>query len=88
MARTVSYNSHDYMPVDVVPVVASFDSKGHIAPLYVRICGHIYKVDSYWIKKSFANSIAFNCMLRDGDTLKPILLTYFQDETLWTVPKK
>lgn len=88
MGKQVSYNSHDYTSVEVVPVIASFDSEGRIAPLYVRIDGTAYRVKSYWIKSSFANSVSFNCQVMDGDYLKPVLLTYFQDETLWTIPKR
>ena len=88
MGSQASYNSHDYVPVDIVPVIASFDDKGHIAPLYVRIDGCSYKVSSYWVKTSFSNSIAFNCQLIDNDSLKPVMLTFFQDENIWTIPKR
>ena len=33
----VSYTSYDYKSMKVVPVIASFDTEGHIKPLYVRI---------------------------------------------------
>lgn len=44
MGKSVSYSSFDYKPVDIIPVIASFDSDGHIAPLYVRIEGESYKM--------------------------------------------
>ena len=37
MPAQVSYTSYDYAPVEIIPVIASFDSEGHIRPLYVRI---------------------------------------------------
>lgn len=88
MSRQASFNSHDYMPVDIVPVIASFDSEGHIAPLLVRIEGNAYRIKSFWIKKSFSNTIAFNCQIIDNDCLKPLSLTYMQDESVWTTPRR
>lgn len=88
MAAKVSYNSHDYVPVDIVPVIASFDANGHIAPLYVRIQGQSYKIGNYHVKCNYANSVSFNCNVIDGDVLKPVMLTYFQDENIWTIPKR
>lgn len=42
----ISFNSYDYERVKCVPVIASFDSDGHIMPLYVRINGQPFKVES------------------------------------------
>ena len=84
----ISYNSYDYLPVDCVPVIASFDGDGHVAPLYVRIKGRAFKVDSYWVKGSYyRNIIDFNCKIMDGDKLIPLSLTYHQNESMWTIPK-
>jgi len=81
-----SYSSFDYSPVNVVPVIASFDSEGHIAPLYVRLCGNSCRIEKYWIKSTFVNTIQYNCQITDGETKKQLLLTYFQDESIWTIP--
>ena len=83
-----SYTSFDYQPVDCIPVIASFDSDGHIAPLYVRINGLSLKVDSFWVKgSSFSNLITFNCKLINNNALIPLSLTYHQKECIWTMPK-
>lgn len=82
-----SYTSYDYKPVTVVPVIASFDTEGHIAPLYVRIEGESYKVNSYWVKSECTNIIQYNCKIIDQECLKPILLSFYQDETVWTIPE-
>lgn len=85
--RTVSYTSFDYRPVDIVPVIASFDSEGHIKPLYVRINGESYKVVSHWVSSTFHNTVDFKCKIADGDYLKPLALTFHREEGMWTVPK-
>lgn len=87
MAQILSHNSHDFMPVEIVPVIASFDNDGHIKPLYVRIGGESYKVDSYWVRKNYANQMEFHCKLIIHNFLRPIIITYFVNECIWTIPK-
>lgn len=84
--KQVSYNNHDIRKVQVVPVIASFDSEGHIKPLYVRLEGESFKIKSYWVKSNFINSVSFNCQVENGEFIRPLLLTYYTDETLWTIP--
>lgn len=85
MSATVSYTSHDYQAVTAVPVIASFDSDGHISPLYVRINHESYKIASFWVRSNFANTIEFNCKIIDGEFLKPLLLTYYKAEDVWAI---
>lgn len=87
MAKTVSYTSFDYKPVDIVPVIASFDSEGHISPLYVRINRNSYKIASHWVRSKFHNTVDFNCTVIDGDSTKPLVLTFHREEGVWTIPK-
>ncbi len=70
----------------VVPVIASFDSEGHVIPLYVRIGDLSLKIKSSWLKPSFADIMEFHCMVIDGDCLKPLILTYRQRESVWQIP--
>jgi hypothetical protein len=84
---TVSFNSFDYTPVTFLPVIATFSEDGHIRPLYVRIFGESYKVDSYWVRCQFANQIDFNCKLIVKDHLQPLVITYHLRECVWTTPK-
>ena len=44
MSQILSSNSHDYLPMQIVPVIASFNDDGQIKPLYVGINGERYKV--------------------------------------------
>ena len=87
MAGFVSYTSFDYKPVNIVPVIASFDSEGNIVPLYARINGESYKIASHWVSSTFSNSLEYKCKVIDGDSLKPLSLTYYRNEGVWTIPK-
>ncbi|MCR4895943.1 MAG: hypothetical protein K5891_04100 [Lachnospiraceae bacterium] len=88
MAGFPSYTSFDYKPVTPVPVIASFDSQGHVAPLYVRMEGTPLKVDTYWVKSSFAHVTVFSCQVQRGKHLIPLLLSYYQQEGVWVIPEE
>lgn len=60
MSQIVSYNSFDYKPIHTVPVIVSFDSQGHIAPLWVRINGQPYKVESSELLIALETSLTLN----------------------------
>lgn len=76
-------NTETFTPV---PVIASFDTAGRIAPLYVRLNGEVHRVLSYWIRnKGFINTVEFSCKIADGDFEKPLLLTYFYNEATWVI---
>lgn len=88
MSGQISYTSYDYKPVDIVPVVASFDSDGHVKPLWVRIGTSAYKVVSSWRQNSmYSNIITYNCKLQDNDYLRPLAITYHPKECVWTIDK-
>lgn len=84
----VSNTSYDYMPHTIVSVIASFDTKGHVRPLYVRIGEESYKVHSSWLKPSFRGILEFRCQIVDGDSLKPLILEYHQSENVWIIPNR
>ena len=81
-----SYTSYDYMPVKIVPVIASFDSKGQIRPLYVRIDEASYKIYSCFLRNRFANLLEFSCQILVEQYQKPLLLTYYRAEEVWGIP--
>ena len=74
-------------PIELVSVIASYDTLGRIKPLYVRIKDERYKVINYWIKSSFCNNINFNVTLSKDDITYKLILTYHLRETAWTIPK-
>lgn len=86
MSQILSQNSHDYLSMQIIPVIASFNDEGQIKPLYVGINRKQYKVDSYWIRRSFSNQIEFHCRLLIENMLKPIIITYYLHECIWTIP--
>lgn len=83
----VSYTSTDYVPNDIVPVIASFDTEGHIAPLYVRIDGNPLKIESYWASSIYRNVVEFRCKVSNNGYLKPLLLCFHRQEGMWTIPQ-
>ena len=87
MPHTVSYNSFDLENVIFVPVIVTFDTSGHIRPLYVRLDGSSCKVESCWLKPGFARRYDFMCKIACHDTLVPIVLSYHVDEQVWTIPQ-
>lgn len=88
MASIHSYSSIDFKPQTSVPVIASFDTEGHIAPLYVRLNGNSHKVLSYWIRNgAFVNTIEFSCKIEDNGFEKPLLLKYYYEESTWVISR-
>lgn len=85
MAGVVSKNSLDSESVMIVPVIASFSAQGQIKPLYVRIHGASFKVDSSYVICNFVNTVDLSCKIIDGDSLRPLMLTYHRREGMWTV---
>ena len=84
MSQIISHNIFDCTSTIIVPVIASFDSEGRIKPLYVRIYGASYKIDSSVMHTNFINTIDFNCKVIDGDSIKPLLLTFHRKEGVWS----
>ena len=84
MSQIISHNIFYCTSTIIVPVIASFDSNGKIKPLYVRIYGASYKIDSSVMHCNFINTIDFNCKVIDGDSLKPLILTFHRKEGVWS----
>lgn len=78
-------NTETFQPI---PVIASFDTNGRIAPLYVRLGGEAHRVLSYWVRnRGFINTVEYSCKIADGDFEKPLLLTYFYNEATWVIAR-
>ena len=87
MSAHVSRTSYDHIQCNIVSVIASFDTEGHIKPLYVRIGEEALKICSSWMRPSLPVMFEFHCQVIDGDYIKPLLLTYHQRENVWTIPE-
>ncbi len=93
MPTTVSYTNFDYTGEKLIPVIASFDGKGNVKPLYVRLEGVPRKVRSFSLHAKFHNALEFRCMvelpeqLQGQGSLVPLQVTYYFEEKVWTVPR-
>lgn len=87
MPTIISNNAYDFTNSHVVSVIASFDTHGHIRPLYVRIGEDSLKIISCWMKPAFLHTCIYNCQVNDNGTIKPLVLTYYMRESVWTIPK-
>ena len=88
MSYVFPIDSYGGDPIELVPVIASYDTKGHIKPLYVRIKNEKYRVENYWIKSvNFSNNIDYNVTLSKDNRTYKLILTYHIRETAWSIPK-
>lgn len=86
MPAKVSFTTYDTDHTQIVTAIASFDSQGHVLPLYIGINGNSYKVHSAWMKPAFKGHLEFNCQIIDDGCLKPVVLSYHKTEDVWTIP--
>lgn len=87
MSKIITYHAFDYKKVTMVPVIASFDTDGNILPLYVRIHGNSLKIQSSRVHRVLSNIIEFHCKVIDYNCLKPLVLSYYQAENVWVIPR-
>lgn len=81
-----SYKSFDETSTSIVPVIASFDATGHVKPLYVRLGRTPFKVCDYFVSSKYSGITEFRCTIAAGNSLKPLQLSYYSSEGMWTVP--
>jgi len=74
-------------PIEIIPVIASYDGEGHIKPLYARINDNRYRVESCWVKSNSMNNIDYHCKLSFASQTYVIVITYHIRECVWTVLK-
>lgn len=87
MSYIFPLESYAVDPVELVPVIASYNTEGRVKPLYVMINDERYKVENYWEKSTIYNNIDFNVSLSKDDRIYKLILTYHIRETAWTIPK-
>ncbi len=68
----------------VVPVIASFDSKGNIRPIHVRINSNVYKILSC-ISRDYGPLTIFTCTVNNCGMQREVNLTYHPQERCWTM---
>lgn len=68
----------------VVPVIASFDTEGHIVPLYVRINRKAYKLKVIYCQPINSKGIyKYHCAYNDHNFYHEIYLTYNKRLNFW-----
>jgi|P827metagenome_2_1110787.scaffolds.fasta_scaffold06679_5 hypothetical protein len=87
MGAFISYTSFDHTTTCIIPVIASFDSSGHVSPLYVRIKRVSYRIIEYFVSSKYSGVTEFRCKIADGAFERPLQLTYYSTEGMWTVPR-
>lgn len=88
MPQNISYTDNCTRGDESVSVIASFDTQGHVKPLYVRIGDVSLKVVSSWIASPDTIIMEFKCQVEDGEYLKPLTIFYYTRENVWRTPKK
>lgn len=76
--------SFDSSSMTVVPVIASFNTKGKIKPLYVRIGEQSLKIVSCWFQNEVL-VLKFHCKVQLDEYVKDIILIYHPAHFFWTV---
>lgn len=76
-----------YIHLTITPVIASFDSDGHMKPLYVRIDGSSFKIQSSFVKSCYSDILEFSCQIIDREYVKSLSLTYFPHDRVWAMQK-
>ena len=70
--------------IEVIPVIASFDSSGNVLPLYARIQGYEYKILRCWHKRS-GPFIMFYCTVENNRMQKEVIITYHPSDSCWSI---
>ena len=81
--RTIQECNH----LKIVPVISSFDSKGNIIPLYIRVDGEELKIYNPFLYESTYELMTFQCEVLDYNRVKQIRLSYHIGKHLWSVGK-
>ena len=87
MGGHISYTPTQHFTGDELCVIATFDTKGKVKPLYIRYRG--YKLD---VLKSFVESevpawIHMRCKVFDGYRESTIHVIYYKQECRWYIDR-
>ncbi len=87
MSMIVSRDIYDGMHIKKVSVIASYDTKGQISPLYIRIGEESFKVVTSAIKTHTKIVIVFKCQVARDNVAVPVDLTLHREDNIWTIPE-
>ncbi|RKI39071.1 hypothetical protein D7V86_17595 [bacterium D16-51] len=78
----------DKEPNYIVPVIASFSTKGGVQPLYFQFDDKTIKVMSvHWCEKKL-NTVCFECTAELEGYLTKVNLTFFPADNQWRMKPK
>lgn len=78
----------DSEPNYIVPVIASFNSKGGVQPLYFQYEHQTIKIESvHWCEKKY-NVLYYECTAALDGYLTEINLTFYPAESRWIMSKR
>lgn len=82
-------NPFAYNPnVIPVPVIASFDTKGRIVPLFIRYEGLKLKVDHLkWTDDRMAFALKYCCEITLQDRVQGVILYYHKRLDMWVMER-
>lgn len=87
MPGFVSHSVFDVHSYQKVAVITSFDTSGHIRPLYVRIGTESFQILSSHLESTFGPHLTYQCKIADGEFERTLRLTYHTKEFAWSIPK-
>ncbi len=80
--------SSSFNSILTVPVIAGFDTDGHIIPLLVKLENERYDILSYYLKRSTATKREFIIYVVINNIKISMSLTYFVPEEVWGIPQE
>ena len=82
--RTINECNH----LKIIPVISSFDSKGNIVPLYIRVDGESMKIYNPFLVESTYERLTYQCDVLNWNRVKSIKLSYHIEKHVWSLVAK
>lgn len=68
-----------------VPIIASFSDKGKICPLYIKVDGERYHIESYRVINNIHPWLSFQCRITANNLRKEFELSFHEELHLWGI---
>lgn len=73
--------------IKAVPVIATFDAKGNVLPIYANINGNRHHLESS-LDRKYAGDLYFKCIIEAPGTRHKFQLIYMPDKIAWFIPAR
>lgn len=84
----VSRTTYDFEKGETIPAIASFDDKGRIVPLYLRVNGISCRVLNYVQKSNNHRVLEYQCDVEDNGMRRWLHIKYCYAEGIWMMADK